>query len=250
MEKSNRIVVSIVTVSFNSENTIRQTIESVLNQTYDMIEYTLVDGLSSDKTISIAKEYSEMFDLRGFAYNIIHEKDNGIYEAMNKGISLSKGSLIGIINSDDWYELTAVEDIVELYNRTGFDLAFGNINIVKNDMQYFKKIAKDSKIPTTRTWNHPSSFVTKQTYDSLGSFKLNSIYADWDFFLRAKKANRKIMVLNKTIANFRIGGVSHLKSFSNFKMKLKCRYMSYRENGFSRIYFFESLFMELIKYFF
>ena len=105
--------VSIITACFNSEKTIKTTIESVLHQTYSNIEYIIIDGKSSDSTIEIVKEYMPLFRGR---LRYISEKDNGIYDAMNKGIRLSKGDVIGIINSDDFYELDAVENIIKYMN--------------------------------------------------------------------------------------------------------------------------------------
>ena len=106
------MLVSIITVAYNSEKCIRKAIESVLNQTYPHIEYTIVDGLSKDNTVAVAKEYEEKFQEKGYTYRIVSEKDNGIYDAMNKGIRMATGELIGMINSDDWYEPIAVETAV------------------------------------------------------------------------------------------------------------------------------------------
>ncbi len=103
-EENAGLLVSIITVSYNSEKSIRRTIESVLNQTYSKIEYHIVDGLSTDNTIEIAREYDEKFAEKGIKYIISSERDNGIYDAMNKGILRSAGKIVGIINSDDWYE--------------------------------------------------------------------------------------------------------------------------------------------------
>lgn len=100
-------LISIVTVSFNSEKTIRQTIESVLNQTYTNIEYNIVDGASTDRTVEIATQYKDDFEAKGIKYIITSEKDKGIYDAMNKGIARSHGEIVGLINSDDWYETDA-----------------------------------------------------------------------------------------------------------------------------------------------
>jgi len=99
------ILVSIITPCLNSKKTIRKTIESVINQTYKNIEYIIVDGESTDGTIEIINEYREKYK---DCIKFISEKDNGIYDAMNKGIKLCSGSLIGIINSDDYYETNAV----------------------------------------------------------------------------------------------------------------------------------------------
>ena len=96
------MLVSIITVCYNSAQTIHKAIESVLNQTYSNIEYTIVDGLSKDNTMEIAESYADAFREKGYTFRIVSEKDNGIYDAMNKGIRMASGELIGMINSDDW----------------------------------------------------------------------------------------------------------------------------------------------------
>ena len=100
-------LISVVTVCFNSERTISRTIESVLNQSYPIYEYLIVDGRSSDKTMDIVKEFEPLFNGK---MKVISEADNGIYDAMNKGILMAKGKLIGILNSDDWYEPDTLEN--------------------------------------------------------------------------------------------------------------------------------------------
>lgn len=242
------ILVSIITVSFNSENTIRKTIESILNQTYPYIEYRIVDGLSSDDTVSIAHEYDEQFASRGMKYIVTSEKDNGIYDAMNKGIKDASGKVIGIINSDDWYESNAIETVINTYKRTNFDYYYADIKLVKEDGSVIVKHSKKDHIVTSRHWNHPSCFVTKQLYDELGVFLCEGIHDDFDFFLRVKKAEKKIIIENKIIANFKVGGISNEKSFRKCKKRCTDRFRCYRNNRYSPLYFFECMIIEVAKY--
>lgn len=246
MKKTNKILVSLITVSYNSEKTISRTIESVLNQTYDNIEYIIIDGCSIDNTMDIAKKYINEFKNSGFTYLIKSEPDDGIYEAMNKGISMASGQLIGIINSDDWYEKDSIENIVKTFINNPYDIVYGNLNVIRKGNNIIKK-AKLSKILTTRSWNHPSMFVNKKTYLDIGTYKSNNIYADWDFLLRSKKNGKKIIVIDKVLANFSTTGISHRKSFKDFKMRFRDRYKCYIENDYSRFYIIECLGMELIK---
>lgn len=116
------IKISIITVCFNSEKTIKDTIESVLNQTYPNIEYIIIDGNSVDKTIDIIKSYESSFEQKGISIHWISETDNGIYSAMNKGFALSNGELIGILNSDDWYSREAVSKIVAKNQNQNFTI--------------------------------------------------------------------------------------------------------------------------------
>ena len=119
--------VSIVTVTYNSERALGVTMESVLNQSYSGIEYLIIDGASSDGTVALAEGYRERMERRGIRLRIVSEKDGGIYDAMNKGIRLAAGDVIGILNSDDWYEKDTVETVVREFERGG-DLQ-ANINV-------------------------------------------------------------------------------------------------------------------------
>ena len=103
--------VSIITVSYNSEKTIAHTIESVLAQIYDDIEYWIIDGKSSDGTVALAESYCSAMEQKGITYHILSEPDGGIYDAMNKGIQLATGDVIGIINSDDWLDKDALLNV-------------------------------------------------------------------------------------------------------------------------------------------
>ena len=110
------MLVTILTVSYNAEKTIQRTIESVLNQTYQNIEYIIIDGKSKDKTVEVAKRYQKVFDdTPGRRLIIISEPDEGMYDGLNKGARIAHGELIGQINADDWYESDAVETMAGLY---------------------------------------------------------------------------------------------------------------------------------------
>lgn len=241
-------LVSIITVAFNSEKTIRKTIESVLNQTYTNIEYKIIDGVSSDDTIKIAEEYKEKFREKGMIFTISSEKDNGIYDAMNKGIYASTGEIVGIINSDDWYERDAIQTVIDNYNKTDFDYYYADVRLIKSDGSSFVKHSKNDRIVTSRHWNHPSCFVTKETYEKLGTFRCEGIHDDFDFFLRVKKSNKKIEIENKVIANFKTGGASNNKNIKKCLKRIKDRYRCYINNGYSSLYVFECIGIELAKF--
>lgn len=145
---------------FNSENTISETIESVLNQNYPNCEYFIIDGLSKDKTVDIAHSYADRFAAKGIPYTVISEKDNGIYDAMNKGIGLSDGEIVGIINSDDYYEKDALQEVGNFYAKTNFDIMYADLRVFNEEKEFLKK-SKKTKRFTTRYWNHPTTFVTR-----------------------------------------------------------------------------------------
>jgi len=239
--------VSIVTVCYNSEKTIRKTIESVLAQSYDAIEYIIVDGASKDNTVTIAREYESLFREKGYRYRIISEADNGIYDAMNKGIQRAEGEIIGLVNSDDWYEPSAVETVVQTYRETSFDVFYADLNLVKDDGSVIVKHSRLDRFPSTRNWNHPTTFITKETYNAEGLYRCQSLYDDFDMILRLRRAGRKIVIRNVILSNFRTGGVSTQKSLKKCLQRMKARYRCYRNNGYSPLYIFECIAMETAK---
>ena len=120
------MLVTILSVAFNSGATIARTIESVLNQTYDNIEYIIIDGASSDNTVAIVESYLPKFNATpGRTITIISEPDRGMYDGLNKGTKMAHGEFVGQINTDDWYEPDAVETMVRLYKKERYDVAWG-----------------------------------------------------------------------------------------------------------------------------
>ena len=238
---------SVITICFNSEAVIRKTVESVLSQSYPEIEYVIVDGASSDGTLSVVREYSSAFQEKGYTLKIISEPDNGIYDAMNKGIRNSSGDIIGIINSGDWYEPDAVKTAAEAYQKDPYDLFYADINLVKANGSVIVKHSKQDRFPTSRHWNHPTTFVTKKTYGDLGLFRCEGIHDDFEFLLRARRAGKKIVIENRTLANFSVGGTSNDKSLKKCIRRCRDRYRSYRVNGYSRLAIVECVGIELAK---
>lgn len=247
MESKVKPLISITTVTYNSEETLARTIESVLNQTYKRIEYLIIDGKSTDNTLNIAESYRDAMKENGIFYYIISEQDRGMYEAMNKGIGLAHGNIIGNINSDDWYENDALEQVVSFFERTGCDLMYADLRMVRADGSTFIKRAKKTKTVNSRNWNHPTQFAKREVYEK-NSYKLESIHDDFDLLLRIRKQGYHINVLNRVIANFSMEGVSHRRSISDCIERGRCRYRIYRNNGYSRWYLLECIMMETAKY--
>lgn len=239
------MLVSIITVSHNSEDTIRQTIESVYGQSWQQIEYIIIDGASTDGTMDIVKEYQGKFQEKGRAYYYVSEHDEGMYDAMNKGIRMASGDLIGIINSDDWYEPDAAACAVQHYRQQPYDLFYADLRIIGMKGSFIKK-AKNSRWVTSRYWNHPTTFIPRAVYQTY-QYKNENIHDDWDLILRIRKGNCRVCVANTVLANFRRNGVSHEKSIKKALERAQIKYKIYRDNGYSRLYAVECYGMELAK---
>lgn len=242
-----RVGISIITVSFNSEKTIRRTIESVLQQNYSPVEYIIVDGLSNDSTVAIAQSYKEKFRKKGILYRVISEKDRGIYDAMNKGIALAAGEVIGMINSDDWYEKNALKVVAETFEKDNFDMMYADINLIRGSGKVIRKRSRLRKFITSRDWNHPTTFIKKEIYKKI-QYNIDNLYADFALMMRIRKEKYKVIVVNEILANFSIGGVSNEKKFKSLLERIRYRYAAYRENGYSRWYIFESIGIEMMKF--
>ena len=246
------MLISVITAAFNSEATIKCTIEAVLKQTHDEVEYIVVDGSSKDNTVKIVESYRAAFERKGYKLLVISEPDKGIYDAMNKGVYKATGEIIGIINSDDWYEPQALQRVAETYEKEHFDMFYAQLaNINPDGTFHHMKQCRDDKWVTTRHWNHPTTFITKKTYDELGAFKnQGGLYDDFDLYLRIRKAGKKRVILDEKLANFRLGGASDPHGIKHawrlFKDKLHC----YIDNGYSWIYVFECVAMEGGRYFY
>ncbi|GAB3983818.1 hypothetical protein GCM10028806_57730 [Spirosoma terrae] len=206
-------LVSIITVCYNSEKTIIQTIESVLRQTYPNIEYLIIDGNSTDNTLKIIKEYASQYPN---TISYISEPDKGIYNAMNKGLFLAKGELIGIINSDDWYEERTVEFAIEAFMAHG-DAVFHGIQRTFHQDEIIGLQCNMANQLSHKMIEHPTCFLPKSFYCNYGKFDESLKYVgDYELMLRLKKNNVKFIAIEKVLANFREGGASH-----NFKAVLE-----------------------------
>lgn len=241
------ILVTVLTTVYNCESTIERTIKSVLNQTYNNIEYIIIDGCSTDKTLEIARSYQELFDKTdGRSLKIISEKDKGMYDALNKGVKASCGVLIGSINADDWYEPEAVEKMVRFYQKEHYDVAWGDLRIIKPTGNMIKK-AKTGKVWTTTGWCHPSMFAKRELLLET-PYACENMYDDFNFITSAYIAGKKICTLNETIANFSFGGMSTQKNLKDTFERIKIKYSIYRKHNMSRLYWFHCFSMEMAKY--
>lgn len=241
------MLVSIITVAFNSEQTISKTIESVLNQTYPNIEYIIIDGASKDKTADIAREYIPAFEAKeGRSLVVISEPDKGMYDALNKGAKMVHGEIVGQINADDWYEPDAVEKMVAFYKKENYDVAWGNLSVHKPSGDMIKR-AKIGKLWTTSGWCHPAMF-SKRTILLEFPYALENMYDDFEFATRVYLAKKKICTLDEVISNFNFGGMSTKKNLKETMKRVEMSYGIYKKHGMSRLYWFHRFAMEMAKY--
>jgi glycosyltransferase involved in cell wall biosynthesis len=225
--------VSIITVCYNSKDFIQHAIDSVLNQTYSNIEYIIIDGNSSDGTVDIINSYGEKIS------KFVSEKDNGIYDAMNKGLSFVTGDVVGILNSDDFYiSNTIISEIVDQFNATVCDALFADLifvdrNNTDKQVRYWKSkpyISGSFK----QGWHpsHPTFFVKNEFYKNFGLFNCSlKLAADFELMLRfIVKHQAKTFYYDKPIVKMRMGGAS-TKGLSNLvKQNIEC-VKSFKING-------------------
>ena len=215
--------ISIITIVYNNENKIRNTIESVLSQQNIDLEYIIIDGASTDNTLNIIQEYIDRITI------IVSEKDNGIYDAMNKGISRATGDIIGILNSDDiYYDENVLNIVTHNFKYKHVDVIYGDIlyvdyentnKVIRNwvSKPYFENFFDYANVPP-----HPSTFVRNSVYKLAGNY--NSTYhnaSDYDFLFRILKINKfQSIYINSYFVKMRIGGASN-SSFKIFTDKIK-----------------------------
>ena len=203
--------ISIITPTYNSEKTLRDTLESVLSQTYTDIEHIIVDGLSKDSTVEIIKEYEKKYDGR---LKYVSEKDKGLYDAMNKGIQMASGDIIGILNSDDMYASNDVlQTIADKFNETNCDGTYSNLIFMDEEtMSKPQRVWKSAKGKMKNGWHpaHPTLYLKKEVYDKIGLFDLQyRIVADYDFMIRMMKDESiKLEYIDKVLIHMRAGGTS------------------------------------------
>ena len=239
--------ISIITATFNSAGTVKDTFESVLKQTYKDIEYIVVDGLSKDNTVNIIKEYEPLFEGR---MRWVSEKDKGLYDAMNKGIAMATGDVIGILNSDDFYTSNDIlATIAGTMSDNSIDAVYGDIHFVNDDdlnkcvRYYSSAIFKRSLMRIGLMPAHPSFYCKRDVYTKYGAFDTNyKIGADFESLLRYIYINRiTTKYIKKDFVTMRTGGAStdgfksrwqimkdHLRAMKNHGIKSNMFILSLR----------------------
>ena len=201
------VKVSIITPTFNSGRTIARTIESVLKQGYRPLQYIIVDNLSSDDTLSIIESFRSHF-IGQNELVVISEEDYGIYDAMNKGIAIANGDLVGIINSDDWYEEGAIDTAVDVYGESPESIVYGMLRLYKEG-RLFQVRQNSHEFLNEVMCQHPTWFVPKAIYDRYGVFDDKyKIGGDYELANRYWIKGVDFVRIEKVMANFSLGGAS------------------------------------------
>ncbi|HJS55817.1 MAG TPA: glycosyltransferase family 2 protein [Chitinophagaceae bacterium] len=229
-------LVSIITVVYNGEKYIEDVIRNVLKQSYNNIEYIIIDGGSTDNTVSIIKKYEKQISAW------ISEKDKGISDAFNKGIMRSNGEIIGIINSDDWYEDNAVEQVVK--NIENADIVYGDMQLWKEKEKDFLVKGDHHFLTREMTVNHPTVFVRKESYSRLGLFDTRyELAMDYDLMLRFMVNKARFKYIPVVLANMRWEGLSDTKWLKGCRetLSIKNKYLSKRKL-LNYLYFYKHVF--------
>jgi len=202
--------ISIITICFNSQATLEPTIQSVINQTYKNIEYIIIDGASNDKTVEIIEKYDDHIS------KWISEPDKGIYDAINKGLKLASGDIVGLIHSGDClYEDLTIEKIADHFESNDIDAIYGHSKIYSDDGENVVRINKsphfrDNLLKIGWFPSHQSFYAKRELFEQYGLYSLHyKIAADYELFLRFVHIHKiNINLLDEFIVKFSLGGIS------------------------------------------
>jgi glycosyltransferase involved in cell wall biosynthesis len=241
-------LVTIITVVYNNDNYIAETINSVLSQSYDNIEYIIVDGGSTDRTLDIIRQYEAKIDYW------ISESDRGLYDAMNKGIALASGEIIGILNSDDLYFPDTVTTVVKTSQKQQQPcVIYGNMvkfadNFTQASLHQGNLTDRAFKTATISI-NHPTCFVHQTLYKNFGGFQQEyEVGADRELMMRFHSQNVTFVHIEQTLAKFRLGGTTSVQSLTNiFKREIVQEYKLLNTYAIKKTIIIFSLLKKLIQ---
>jgi len=243
--------ISIITVCFNSSKTIEKTFQSILNQTYNEIEYIVIDGGSTDSTLDIIKKYKK--NIASF----VSEPDRGLYDAMNKGIKLATGDIVGILNSDDIYtDEKVLENVARFHQNNNVEVSLGNIIQLTNYGKLVRTYSAKKWIPEKLKIGfmppHPSLFFKRELFDKYGYYHLDFVSgADYELIVRFFLKNNVLWKYsNITTTSMLIGGISTsgLSSYIIISKEI-CKALKKNEIKYNRlkVYFRGFWKLELLK---
>ena len=229
-------MISIITATFNSAKTLKDTIQSVLRQTNKDFEYLIVDGGSTDETIDIVKSYESEFSGR---LKWVSEKDKGIYDAMNKGIKMASGDIVGILNSDDYFTSDDIlQTVADAFKRQEIDAIYGDIHFIRDGnpkkciRYYSSRMFRPFWLRIGFMPAHPSFYCKREIFDKAGLYSLDyKIGADYEMLVRLfKRLKIKTLYVNKDFVTMRTGGASNTNVRSRLTL-IEEDVKACRENG-------------------
>ena len=219
--------VSVITVCYNAEASIANTLKSVLDQTFTDYEYVIVDGASKDNTLKIVEEFKARFEQKGISLIVNSEKDNGIYDAMNKGISFCSGEWIIYLNADDKFsDPDVLKDIFGNNDFDGIDIIYGDSYRVKGDQRKLDLADKDIEaLRDFKFFCHQATFTRRRVFDKISFDPQFKICADYDFFLQAYLMDYKFHYENRVVCVYSVEGTSNKDYYrtilDNYNVKIK-----------------------------
>lgn len=246
--------ISLITPSYNSAKTISRTIDSVVAQNYFDLEYIIIDGASTDDTFKVIEGYREKINIK-----FVSEKDNGIYDAMDKGIRMATGDIIGILNSDDLFDNDKVlKTVNEAFADSEIDAVYGDIKYFSDDANRTTRYWRAGKYRESKLNNgwiipHPALFVRKAVYDKYGLYNIDfKIAGDYEFILRALKINKiKVKYIPSVFVRMYDGGISgrNLEQRKKGWQELK---KAWTVNGLKlpKLFIYRRVIFKLSQYFF
>ncbi len=235
--------ISIITATYNSADTVEDTIKSIVGQTYPNVEYIIVDGGSTDGTLDIVNRYKDRIT------RVISEKDNGIFDAFNKGIALTTGDIVGILNSDDFYaDSSVIQNVADKFKSSSVDTVYGDlVYIDPQDTSIVRRLWRageyqKSKFKTGWMPPHPTFFAKKNLYDKYGMFNTwMKVSNDYELVLRfLYKNNATAAYIPKVLVKMRTGGNSNSSLSRRFLANQEDR-KAWKTNSLKAPFYFAAL---------
>jgi glycosyltransferase involved in cell wall biosynthesis len=221
--------ISLITVTYNADRHIARCIDSVIGQRYENLEYIIIDGGSSDQTVGIIGRYRQYID------HFVSEKDNGIYDAMNKGIGLASGDIVGILNADDYFaDEHVLRAIAGCFRDPATSLAYGDLEFINQQGKSVRKWRSGEYHPSKLNWGwmppHPTFYCRRELFDLHGHYSLEyGSAADYELMLRLMRLGYGVSYLSKVMVKMQTGGVSN-RSLKNRLLAMRYDLKAMRNN--------------------
>ena len=244
-------IISIITVCFNAEPTIERCILSVINQSFSNIEYIIIDGGSTDNTLNIIDKYKHKIKI------VVSEADNGIYDAMNKGIKIAKGEIVGMLNADDFFaDENILLNVAKAFKLNNPDVLYGDLDYVDNSNKVIRSWKSGKYSNGIFNWGwmppHPTFYCKRIYFEKLGYYSLNyGTAADYELMVRFLHLNKlSVFYLKLIMVKMEIGGASNNSIYNRIKV-IKNDYKAMVKNGimFPLVSIFLKPLRKIVQYF-